>query len=152
MDYNGYWAPLEYLYTSSSSRVLVSRHPESCIEEYQGFMYCPQCLTRFQGDEVKEYKNCCVNCLKCPMCTTVPISMFVLENGTHAYRCGYCLWTSETAQLTGVDKSDLEVEIIFMCIYVMKYSISLCILHRKSWLCGSALRLRTLSRFYYLHI
>jgi hypothetical protein len=50
-DYRGWWAPLDNVYYSSSSKVLVSRHPEACVEEIVSY-YCPQCMTRYQEDEV----------------------------------------------------------------------------------------------------
>ena len=54
MDYNAWWAPLSSLYFSSSSQLLCSRHPESCIQEIISH-YCPQCLTRYMEEEIKNY-------------------------------------------------------------------------------------------------
>jgi hypothetical protein len=110
MDYNGYWAPLSHLYYSSSSRILVARHPQSCIEELQGFMYCPQCLTRFQGDDVKEYGNRCPTCFGCPRCTSVLniVTSEFTEDPQVFLRCDLCHWVSSSSGIVGADKAALE--------------------------------------------
>ena len=110
LDYNGFWAPLGNLYLSSSSNLIVSRHPLSCIYEYQGFMYCPQCLTRYQVDDVKEYKNCCPSCVECPSCTSI-LSLSVDKN-VFVYTCGYCKWQSDTFDIRGDTKEDLEKQVL----------------------------------------
>lgn len=107
MDYNGHWAPLEYLYASSSSKVLVSRHPESCIEESQGFVYCPQCLTRFQPEEVKEFGYRCPTCLSCPLCECVLV-VRVADDTLLEYYCDMCNWASRSIGVQGVNRLGLE--------------------------------------------
>ena len=89
-DYNWYWVPLELLFYSSSSRVLVSRHPDSCIEEVVSF-YCPQCLKRYMDDEVNRYRKHCPNCKVCPRCQSVLASIILTED-TMLLHCNYCSW------------------------------------------------------------
>lgn len=66
-DYNGYWRDLKSLYWSQSSQKLVSRHPNSVVEEIVS-QYCPQCLTRYSGEEVQTQQDRCASCYQCPCC------------------------------------------------------------------------------------
>lgn len=110
MDFNGWWCPLANLYFSSSSQILVSRHPESCIQEIISH-YCPQCLTRYLEEEVKTYKFHCPSCFKCPCCYSV-LSIIALNSTECAFQCGLCTWNSEACGLKGGDKSELEVSLV----------------------------------------
>jgi adenosine/AMP kinase len=67
-DYNGYWRPLKNLYWSQSSEALVARHPNSSVDEIVS-QYCPQCLTRYSGEEATAQQNRCSNCYQCPCCS-----------------------------------------------------------------------------------
>ena len=68
-EYNGFWSPISALYWSTSSRILVSRHPFSCIEEIIS-QYCPQCLSRYMDSELRT-SNKCPACFQCPCCSGV---------------------------------------------------------------------------------
>ena len=103
----GYWAPLAYLYVSSSSGMLASRHPESTIEESLGFMYCPNCLTRFQSEEVKDVGYRCPTCLSCPKCLSVVVLRAVGDSKMD-YHCGYCDWSSECTGVFGGTRAELD--------------------------------------------
>ena len=103
-DYNWYWVPLELLFYSSSSRVLVSRHPDSCIEEVVSF-YCPQCLKRYMDDEVNRYRKHCPNCKVCPRCQSVLASIILTED-TMLLHCNYCSWECPA------DVKQMAVEVI----------------------------------------
>ena len=86
-DDNGYWRPLNHLYWSQSSQVLVARHPNSTTEETVSH-YCPQCLTRYSDEEAKQFVNRCLTCMQCPHCES-PTSTI----GNYLV-CGMCMWTS----------------------------------------------------------
>ena len=115
MDYNGYWTPLSHLYFSTSSKILVARHPDSCEEELQGFLYCPQCLTRYQSEDVKQYFNRCPTCFTCPRCTSVLTIASVSsssssrsEDGQVELKCDSCPWRSSSSNIVGKTRGDLE--------------------------------------------
>ena len=110
LDYNGWWAPLASLYYSTSSKVLVSRHPESCIEEIISF-YCPQCTLRYADEEVQLYKNQCPACFSCPCCE-VPLYVVALSESSCCFQCGMCSWRSDVANITGKDKHELEALVL----------------------------------------
>lgn len=98
-DYNGFWSIVSALYWSTSSRILVSRHPFSCIEEIIS-QYCPQCLSRYMDDEIRKFESRCPSCYECPSCSGI------LRNnsaeGTPMYLCTGCGWQS----LSGIDSDD----------------------------------------------
>jgi len=101
-DYNWWWAPLEALFYSSSSKVLVSRHPDSCIEEIASY-YCPQCLKRYMDDEVALYRKRCPKCYSCPRCSSVLVDIITADKTL--LHCNYCCWE------TGNRKAAREDEI-----------------------------------------
>ena len=120
MDYQGYWAPLSHLYFSSSSKILVARHPESCEEELQGFLYCPQCLTRFQSEDVSQYFDRCPTCFTCPRCTSILTVANVPSSSSYSMsddgqlldlKCDFCPWRSSSSGIVGKAKGDLESSI-----------------------------------------
>jgi len=86
-DYNEYLDTIENLFTSSSG--LVSRNPESMIEEVVS-SYCPQCLSRYMEDEVKEVRNRCPKCFECPKCQCVLLERTIKKE--LKLHCGYCEW------------------------------------------------------------
>lgn len=96
-DYNGWWATLSNLYLSKSSKKLVSRHPESCIEEVISY-YCSQCMTVFGKDEAHANKYKCSSCFQCPECLTI-LCASRLSNGLLALQCGMCFWRSDICNL-----------------------------------------------------
>ena len=92
-DVNGWWDRLERMFISNSG--LVSRNPESCLEEIISY-YCPQCLNRYMEDEVNSYRNHCPNCFTCPICECV-VSDNSNENDQDdeikfKFKCNYCSW------------------------------------------------------------
>ena len=112
-DYNGVFAPLAELYWSSSSSVLVSRHPSSSVEEVIS-MYCPHCLTRYMEEEAINYQGRCPVCFQCPQCANVLVTATVAvegEEGSKAaltcsachYRCGLAI---------GADKQEIDAIIM----------------------------------------
>lgn len=105
-DYNGYWCPLKSLFFSTSSRVLVSREVNSCVEEVISH-YCPQCLTRYAEDDVLNYLNRCPSCFQCPFCEA-PLVVEANNRNDYVLVCNTCLWNSDENGLRGKDKSDLE--------------------------------------------
>ena len=96
-DYSGFWAPIAALYWSTSSRVLVSRHPYSCIEEIIS-QYCPQCLSRYMDDEVKTSQNRCPVCYQCPQCLGVLCRVTDATKGT-TFSCSKCDWQKVKADI-----------------------------------------------------
>jgi hypothetical protein len=105
MDYNGWWAPLTSLYYSTSSHVLVSRHPESAIEEIISY-YCPQCLDPYSETDVQLYRNKCTSCFQCPLCES-PLAVVALDPTTSCYQCRLCYWRSDGCNITGSDEQDV---------------------------------------------
>ena len=105
------------LYWSSSSKVLVSRHPLSIVEEKLSF-YCPRCLTRYSDEETNTYDGRCPSCFNCPQCTSSLTTSLCLNTDTNAKNkvnkyqvllCGYCSWRSDLViDLKGEDKAELE--------------------------------------------
>ena len=85
-DHKGYWRPLNHLYWSQSSQQLVARHPNSTVEETISH-YCPQCLTRYSDEEVKQNINRCPSCVQCPCCES-PLTVV-----SNILACGFCLWS-----------------------------------------------------------
>ena len=96
-DYSGFWSPIAALYWSTSSRVLVSRHPYSCIEEIIS-QYCPQCLSRYMDDEVKTSQNRCPVCYQCPQCMGVLCRVTDVNKGT-TFTCSRCDWKKIKADI-----------------------------------------------------
>ena len=117
MDYNGYWAPLSALFYSSASRVLVSQHPDSCLEDIVSY-YCPHCVKRFPEEDCEKFGNRCPSCVLCPVdqCPLVMTSIPNIENPGRealAYQCGYCQYRSDQANaLWGSDEADLEQRLL----------------------------------------
>jgi hypothetical protein len=105
MDYNGWWAPLTSLYYSTSSNVLVSRHPESAIEEIMSY-YCPQCLDPYSETDAQLYRNKCTSCFQCPLCES-PLAVVALDATTSCYQCRLCYWRSDGCNITGSDEQDI---------------------------------------------
>ena len=109
MDYNGWWAPLRSLYFSNSSQVLVSKHPESCIQEIISY-YCPQCLIRYQEEEIKSYRYRCPSCFQCPSCFC-NLAVLALNEKECALQCGMCNWNSGDYGLIGGDHIELNMSL-----------------------------------------
>ena len=115
MDYNGYWAPLSHLYFSTSSKLIVARHPISCEEELQGFLYCSQCLTRFQNEDVSQHYDRCPTCFTCPRCTSILTVASVSSSSSSSpadgqveLKCDFCPWRSSSSGIVGKTKEDIE--------------------------------------------
>lgn len=89
-DYNGFWCPIYALYWSTSSRLLVSRHPYSCIEEIIS-QYCPQCMSRYMEDEVRTSQNSCPACFQCPQCMGILVCN-TRNSGDNRLSCNGCDW------------------------------------------------------------
>lgn len=106
-DYNGLAYPLSELYWSSSSGVLVSRHPLSSIEEIIS-MYCPHCLTRFMEEEARNYQNSCPSCFQCPCCCSVLVPTTLGADKGVALACSTCLYRSDMCGLVGSDKQEID--------------------------------------------
>ena len=104
------WAPLNYLYYSSSSKILVSRHPESSIEETLSH-YCPQCLNKYVEDDVHTHRNRCPSCVECPVCSS-PLTAIALAANVCCLQCGMCCWRSDSVGLVGSDQQDLASAIL----------------------------------------
>lgn len=100
-DYNGFWSNICDLYWSTSSRILVSRHPFSCIEEIIS-QYCPQCLSRYMDDEIRAYKSRCPSCYECPSCSGV-LSHSGTDD-TRIFLCSGCGWQFSG----GTDSEDMS--------------------------------------------
>ena len=109
-DCNDLWYPLSELYWSSSSSLLVSRHPMSSVEEIIS-MYCPQCLTRFTEDDAASYQNRCPACFECPVCTNTLVVASV-SSGKVALACSSCFYRSDCCGLVGSDKQEIDSSII----------------------------------------
>lgn len=94
-DINGWWDKLERMFMSNSG--LVSRNPESCLEEIISY-YCPQCLNRYMEDEVNGYQNRCPNCFTCPICECIVSDdnsnniNEKYEDDRRIFKCNYCSW------------------------------------------------------------
>jgi hypothetical protein len=117
MDSSGYWAPLPYLYMSWGTGgrcLLVSRHPENVLEDIVG-RYCPQCATRYTGDDAMTYQNRCSSCFQCPVCTS-PLSVIARSSTECIFQCGYCCWRSDGdsagATFVALDKRELETLVL----------------------------------------
>ena len=112
-DYNGIFAPLAELYWSSSSGVLVSRHPSSSVEEVIS-MYCPHCLTRYMEEEAINYQGRCPVCFQCPQCANVLVTAAIAVNGEEgskaALTCSACHYRCGLA--IGADKQDIDAIIL----------------------------------------
>ena len=105
-DYNNNWCPLSHMYWSTSSNLLVSRHPESIIEEVLS-SYCPNCFTKLMEDEVITYRNTCPSCFLCPMCESTLQYIAVNQDQT-ILQCSHCNWKSDDAfGLFGKDKMQI---------------------------------------------
>ena len=114
-DYNQYWAPLDDLFFSTSSKVLVSRHPDSAVEDIVSH-YCPQCLKKYSEDEVHKNANRCTSCMQCPCCSSLlagdVTSAAGMDEGNCYFRCCHCKWTSLGVGITGKDESDLSLVVL----------------------------------------
>lgn len=114
-DSSGWWAHLSHLYASRSSdkHWLVARHPENTVEDIIG-RYCPQCSTRYTGDDAVLYQNRCMSCYQCPLCTS-PLCVVAVDTMACAFQCGYCLWRSDCAagaKFIAPDKRELETLVL----------------------------------------
>jgi hypothetical protein len=101
-EYNGFWSPISALYWSTSSRILVSRHPFSCIEEIIS-QYCPQCLSRYMEAELRT-SNRCPACFQCPCCLGV-LSRGANADGT-TFTCTCCGWVHTKVNVIASPTSD----------------------------------------------
>lgn len=115
MDSCGWWAPLSDMYFSKSSDKiwLLTRHPESVIEDIVG-RYCPQCSTRYTGDDAVTYQNKCSSCFGCPICAS-PLSVVASSDQTCIFQCGYCYWRSDSIESTpfvATDSRELETLVL----------------------------------------
>ena len=99
-DYNGFYAPLVSMFWSTSSLILVSRHPFNCIEEIIS-VYCPQCLTRHTDDD-RIVQSRCTTCFECPICYGVQILTSKQLNDDRSFLCNSCGWKGkdETTMIT----------------------------------------------------
>jgi hypothetical protein len=105
-DYNGFWSPISSLYWSTSSRILVSRHPFSCIEEIIS-QFCPQCLSRYMEDEVRTSQNKCPQCFECPSCLGI-LNRSTNSEGKHILHCSGCNWQAAlSSEIDNSNTSDL---------------------------------------------
>mmetsp|Transcript_23428 Transcript_23428/g.39740 ORF Transcript_23428/g.39740 Transcript_23428/m.39740 type:complete len:519 (-) Transcript_23428:2710-4266(-) len=112
-DYNGFWAPLDSLFFSTSSKVLVSRHPESSIEEVVSH-YCPQCLNKYSEDDVAKYRSRCSSCLECPSCNSILTGQIMKQTGDSdqcCLSCSMCSWSSSSCGVVG-DSEDVLSSIV----------------------------------------
>ena len=100
-DYNGFWSPIYALYWSTSSRLIVSRHPFSCIEEIIS-QYCPQCMSRYMEDEVRTSQNSCPSCFQCPKCMGILISSAKNSSDSKlsCHGCGWHAIKANTSQIS----------------------------------------------------
>jgi hypothetical protein len=105
MDYNGWWAPLTSLYYSTSSKVLVSRHPDSAIEEITSY-YCPQCLDPYPEVDAQLYRNKCSSCFVCPLCES-PLAVVALDSDASCFQCKICSWRSDGCNIVGSDEHEV---------------------------------------------
>jgi hypothetical protein len=85
-DCSDLWCPLNSLYWSQQTNILVSKHPNSCVHEIVS-IYCPQCLTRYTEDESTSFNNRCSVCKVCPFCSST-----LSADGDNLV-CGMCFWT-----------------------------------------------------------
>ncbi len=109
-DYNNHWCPLSHLYWSTSSNLLVSRHPESIIEEVLS-SYCPNCFTKLMEDEVNTYCNTCPSCFLCPLCEST-LQYIPIKPDQTILQCSYCNWKSDDAYgLLGKDKMQIIAKV-----------------------------------------
>jgi hypothetical protein len=112
-DYNGFWAPLNDLYFSTSSNVLVSRHPESAIEEVVSH-YCPQCLNKYSEEDVNTYANRCSTCLQCPCCDSLLTGSQVTDQTAKqcCLVCSSCSWDSTACGIIGESEQQLAALVL----------------------------------------
>jgi hypothetical protein len=110
MDYNGWWAPLTSLYYSTSSKVLVSRHPESAIEEITSY-YCPQCLDPYPEVDAQLYRNKCPSCFVCPLCES-PLAVVALDSNSSCFQCRMCSWRSDGCNIVGGDEDEVAALVL----------------------------------------
>ena len=89
-DYKGFWSPLSALFWSTSSQLLVSWHPFSCVEDIIS-QYCPQCLSRYMEEEVKTSLNRCPSCFQCPCCSGT-LHRSSDSAGVTNFTCSGCSW------------------------------------------------------------
>ncbi|CAM9730661.1 unnamed protein product [Ectocarpus fasciculatus] len=114
-DTSGRWAPLSHMYASRSGQQcwLVTRDAYNTVEDIIG-RYCPQCCTRYTGDDAMTYKNRCISCFQCPHCSS-PLSVVGLNESDCAFQCAYCLWRSDVAGPSCVvasDRRDLDILVL----------------------------------------
>lgn len=104
-DYNGVYAPLVSLYWSTSSKVLASRHPVSCIEEIVSY-FCPQCMTRYVEIDALQHKMRCPVCQQCPVCAGVLLQSHSSTAESTSLRCSSCHWihTSESSKYEQIEQ------------------------------------------------
>jgi hypothetical protein len=109
-DYNQYWCPLGNLYWSQASKVLVSRHMNSSLEEIIS-TFCPQCLTRYSEDEASTYLGRCPSCHQCPCCEST-LTHLTNEKNSFILQCATCMWRSDESHISGVTKNALDALIL----------------------------------------
>lgn len=90
-DYTGVWSPLERLYYSSSSKILVSRHPLLTMEEVIS-IYCPQCMARYTDEEAVVFNSKCPLCFHCPCCNGILVKSTTDVAEEWKYTCSSCHW------------------------------------------------------------
>src|SRR5690349_16837960 len=90
------WSPVSRLYYSQTSKLILSNYPTEIVEENTSY-FCPQCLNRYQEEELikshnlqqtiagssfsllsltqqvqqQNWKGYCPNCYQCQRCTGV---------------------------------------------------------------------------------
>lgn len=107
-DYNAFWAPLNDLFFSTSSNTLVSRHPESSIEEVVSH-YCPQCLKKYSEDDTQKFSNRCATCFQCPSCESLLRGALCEQDSKQfCLACSNCSWSSTSCDVIGASEEDLS--------------------------------------------
>ena len=87
----GIWAPLQCLFWSSESHVLVSSHPESSTVECAS-VYCPSCFEYWH--DAASVRGGCPSCFECPVCSSSSLSRACSLAGKFHLRCTHCPWDS----------------------------------------------------------
>ena len=89
-DYHGFYAPLVSMFWSTSSLILVSRHPFNCMEEIIS-IYCPQCLS-IHTDDDRILQGRCTTCFECPICSGIQILTSKQLHDDRSFVCNSCGW------------------------------------------------------------
>ena len=103
-DYKGFWSPLSALFWSTSSQLLVSWHPFSCVEDIIS-QYCPQCLSRYMEEEVRTSLNRCPSCFQCPCCSGI-LHRSSDGAGVTNFTCSGCSWRHTLGNDNGSSSTD----------------------------------------------